>query len=220
MAAFWLCLTAIPSYCSSAVRIKLADVQTAPVPNVLVIVQSLSTGAEVGRKLTNQIGTVEFEIGSPGLFRLIATSPFGLWGTTVREFRVVPPAAIQIDITLKHLPPAGNRVYVGSPITVTLVDWEGKPLKKTNFLTRSEAGCDVQWHTTDENGSARVDLLSEPVVVVVEYNGKIHHHLIGEESKYFPAREWCDCRRGSASATEKVTIRIGDTEEPTSAKPR
>lgn len=74
---------------TAPVKIRVEDAVGAVIKDELVIVQDLdSREHEVLRALSDQEGNVPPLQLSPGLYRVIATAPYGVWQTSVREFLV------------------------------------------------------------------------------------------------------------------------------------
>jgi hypothetical protein len=74
---------------AEAVKVRVVDESDAPIKDVLVIIQNLSKHeAELLRVLSDADGYVGRGELQPGLYRLIATTPYGLWRTTIKEFMV------------------------------------------------------------------------------------------------------------------------------------
>src|SRR5689334_20790240 len=80
-------LISAPLMRANGSTIKIVDANGDPFANVLIIVRSLDGKGEIGRYLTNGEGlTSKLQLDDDGLYRIIATCPYGLCQTTVREF--------------------------------------------------------------------------------------------------------------------------------------
>src|ERR1700690_2292580 len=79
-----------------------------PLKDVLVIIQTLErSDRELCRSLTDAHGLACHAELTPGLYRAIATTPYGLWNTRVREFWV---AQANATVTLE-MTPMGTHGY-------------------------------------------------------------------------------------------------------------
>lgn len=150
---------------SSAVR--TVDQSGAPIPNVLVIMQSFDGKGEIGRYLSDENGrTPRFQLG-PGLYRLILTCPYGLCRTSVREFLgAEAPSEIVEKVELK--PSDLNGQVLGAPkLRVKVFSSEGKPELGAHVLVRDPKAKWEKWYVTDGEGSAVIELIGDPTVVVI-----------------------------------------------------
>jgi len=79
--------------CSQAaaapLRLKVLDQTGAAFPDVLVIVKSLAGKGEIFRALTDQSGCVPERDLPAGLYRAIATCPYGICETRLASFWLV-----------------------------------------------------------------------------------------------------------------------------------
>src|ERR1035441_7121891 len=90
-----------------SVKFRVVDEGGSPVKDVLVIVNNLeSHGAEVLRVLTNDRGEAGFLELQPGLYRMIATAPYGLWQTRIKEF-LVKSGPLEVVLPVKVMPTHG-----------------------------------------------------------------------------------------------------------------
>lgn len=147
--------------------VRTVDESGAPFPNVLVIIQSFDGKGEIGRYLSDQKGrTPPFQLGL-GLYRMILTCPYGVCRTSVREFLgAKAPSEIVEKLELK--PTDLNGEILRAPkIRVKVLSWEGKPQPGAHILVRDPKAKWEKWYVTDSVGSAMIELLSEPTVVVV-----------------------------------------------------
>jgi hypothetical protein len=156
------------------VTIKVEDVSGAPIKNELVIVQDLDhQEREIVRALTGDAGTIQPLELSPGLYRAIATAPYGLWQTKVCEFLVTEK---QRDILLRVQPipthGAGDIVITGSAlIEVQVLNSSSQVITGASVLSRDSAASlsSEKWYKTDETGLAHIKLVGDPTVLVVSY---------------------------------------------------
>lgn len=161
-----------PSVDHSSV-VKTVDQSGAPLPNVLVIIQSFDGKGEIGRYLSDREGrTPHFRLG-PGLYRLILTCPYGLCRTSVREFLgAKAPSEIVERIELK--PSDFNGQITGAPeIRLKVFSSQGKPQADAHVLVRDPNAKWEKWYVTDNGGSAVVELITDPTIIVVLHNQTI-----------------------------------------------
>ena len=162
----------------AGVTVKVQDASGAPLRNELVIIQDLSGRQhEVARALTNDQGDVPQLQLNPGLYRAIATAPYGLWETEIREF-VVTDQPANIVLLVRPLPTSGFGDVVpvrASRAEVHVTDANGVPVAEANVLVRdknatlsSEAS-----FATNQAGVANVLLPGDPTVVVVYVGSKL-----------------------------------------------
>jgi hypothetical protein len=156
------------------VKIRVEDASGASVKDELVIIQDLNNREhEVNRALSKEDGTVPpFQL-QPGLYRVIATAPYGLWETNVREFLVSQkPTEVMVEVR-----PLGTHGY-GDIVPMRairrqlhVIGSDGLPVSGANILLRDrDATLHLErWYRTDKNGAAQIELVSDPTVVVVVY---------------------------------------------------
>src|SRR5208337_2561069 len=99
------------------VKVKVEDSSGAAVKDELVIVQDLdSREHEILRALTDPDGNAPTLQLPSGLYRVIATAPYGLWLTSVREF-LVSQAPTEVILRVQPMPTHGygDIVTVGTP---------------------------------------------------------------------------------------------------------
>lgn len=158
----------------SSVTVKVEDVSGAPIKNELVIVQDLNNGErEILRALTDEAGGIQSLDLSPGLYRAIATAPYGTWQTKVCEFLITQK---QRNIILQVQPfpshGAGDVVITGTTWSdLEVLSAEGQPVTGANVLSRDSTASlsSERWYTTNEHGVSRVELVGDPTVLVVRY---------------------------------------------------
>jgi Carboxypeptidase regulatory-like domain len=167
---------------ATPVGLKVEDKTGAAFPDVLVIVKSLSLDekreVEIFRALTDAKGIVPSRELPTGLYRLIATCPYGICKTKVQEF-YVKDDPVQLELTLDVVGSGthgeGDVTEVGpsKQLKVRVTDSEGRPVRLASVIVRDS---DVQhegWYKTDSGGSATVDLPEGSVTVVVLYGGNL-----------------------------------------------
>jgi hypothetical protein len=168
-------------------NISVVDASGVPLKDVLVVVQNLNDRErEICRSLTDEQGRACGAAFSPGLYRAIATTPYGLWNTTAVEF-LASRSVSKITLTMS---PKGTHGY-GDVVTIGLakcdlqvLQSDGRPAvgavvlvrdrEVTLFLERS--------YRTDAAGAARIELVGTPTVVVVVFEGILVSQEISERS--------------------------------------
>jgi hypothetical protein len=188
--------------------IKTVDASGAPFPKVLVIVKSLEGEGEVARYLTDQDGrTPKIQLSS-GLYRVIATCPYGICQTTVREFLgsdVPSELTLEIPVNSTDL----NGETVGAPRIQLVLETANGKASGAHILIRDPEAKWEKWYVADATGSAEVELVSDPSVVVVIFGGKVSSqvvsfaHMNQEENKKPQG-----IRSGVSLKT--VTVRLGE----------
>jgi hypothetical protein len=162
------------------IAIKVEDASGAPLMNDLVIVHDLNDRSrEVLRTLTDSKGDIPaFELQT-GLYRVIATFPYGdIWETEVQEFLVVKGQAKQITLKIRPMGTHGYGDVIPTPgpkIQAQVLTADGAPASGASVLVRDK---DVtlyllRWYKTDAKGKATIELvaapLHQPTVVVAVY---------------------------------------------------
>ena len=169
----------LSTFCFGApTTIRVLDGSGAPVKGVLVIVKSLdSSYLEASRQLTDDQGRVRMAELRPGVHRVIATTPYGLWETTIREF-VVTDEPLDLTLMIQPTPTHGfgDIVPLGrSSSQLQVLTMDGIPASGARLLVRDkEATLYLErWYKLDNNGKADIQLVASPTVLVIIYNGKI-----------------------------------------------
>lgn len=163
---------------SARVTFEVEDSSGAPLKSELVIVQDLNgREREVFRALTDQNGSVPGAELSPGLYRVIATAPYGPWQTEVREF-LVKEASNRIIVKVRPSPTHGNGdiVTIGAPwANVLVLKSDGTPAYGAKILARDNDATEYleRWYKTDRTGSARIQILADPLVLVIIFDNAL-----------------------------------------------
>lgn len=174
-------LTLLALVCSSSVsaaplHLDVVDKTGAAFPDVLVIVKSLEGKGEVFRALTDSKGAVLGRELPPGLYRVIATCPYGICETKVREF-YVKDAPVQLQLTVDVSPTRGEGdvVEIGPSrsLRVQLLGRDGKPARLASVLIRDSGAEHERWYKAGPDGSATVELPEGQATVVVLYGEAI-----------------------------------------------
>lgn len=159
---------------AAPVHVNVLDQTEAAFPNVLVIIKSLDRKTEVSRALTDARGGVPQQEVAPGMYRIIATCPYGICETKVKEI-LVRDAPVQLQMTVDVAPTRGNTFQTGPARTlkVEVSDNQGRPANRAEVLVRDAEARNERWYRTASDGTVSVDLPDGPVTVVVLYAGTL-----------------------------------------------
>src|SRR5947209_18058988 len=119
--------------CSEAsavpLRRRVLDQSGAAFPDVLVIVKSLAGKGEIFRALTDQTGGVAERDLSPGLYRAIATCPYGICETKITEL-FVSDTPVELELKVDVSPARGIVAVVGpaTRVTMDILEPQGNPV--------------------------------------------------------------------------------------------
>jgi hypothetical protein len=163
---------------ATPVMFRIVDETGEPVKNVLLIVQNLDKHeAELLRALSDVEGNVGGRELQPGFYRSLATTPYGLWRTTVREF-MVKSAPLEVVLRLKPMPTHGY-----GDITIVGTTWldlqvlrpDGQAASNTELLVRDRDATlyTERWYKTDAQGRIKIEMVSDPLVLVVLYQDAV-----------------------------------------------
>ncbi len=174
----WLVVCLLGCLPSSAqVRITVTATDGSPLRSALVIVQRVQPGGdhELLRALTDNSGATVTPPLDAGLYRAIATYPYGKWETSVREFLVRGDA---VNVQLR-LAPAVNIDAVSTSIgqlTVHVLDASGRPAEGARVLVRDAQASprSEHWGTTNAQGTTTLELTLNPAVLVVVYHDQLY----------------------------------------------
>ncbi|WP_353071991.1 carboxypeptidase regulatory-like domain-containing protein [Tunturiibacter gelidiferens] len=148
-----LCANAAP------LHVVVVDQTGAGFPDVLVIVKPLEGGGEVFRALSDKNGTIPARDLPSGPYQLIATCPYGLCQTTVREL-MVKSESFDLKLPLAVMPTSGNTVTIGhiKHRDVEVQDRAGKPIPAVAVLVRDATAQHERWYKTGANGLTTIDV--------------------------------------------------------------
>jgi hypothetical protein len=140
----------------------------------LVIVQDLDNHErDVVRILTDPDGNVPPLQLSPGIYRVIATTPYGIWQTSVHEFLVGNHATeVIVEVEAMWTHGYGDVIPIGLTRTrLQVFGPDGQPASGASILVRDRDATLYleRWYTADKKGTATIELVGEPTVVVVIY---------------------------------------------------
>lgn len=193
---------------ASPVQFSVKDPTGAPFAGALVILKSLDDNHEVFRALTNNEGNVPGVDLQHGLYRVIATFPYGLWKTDVREF-VVTQKPLNLTLTLGMTSTQDDVAIVGAPTqTVQVLDESGKPISGALVITRDPTAAYERRYKSDQFGEANVELLSNPTVLVVVSPPNLVERVVDAEGTLKPHPVEKSKERARQKLLPKVVIRI------------
>jgi hypothetical protein len=155
-------------------HLQTLDQTGAGFPNVLVIVRSLEDQKESFRALTDQSGTIAAYRLAPGLYQIIATCPYGICETAVREF-IVRTSEVHLEVKLGILPTQGNVVRIG-PVSQRRIEVRGendKPVSSAQVLVRDANAQNETWYKTGADGAVMVALPPGEATIVAVYDGTL-----------------------------------------------
>jgi hypothetical protein len=169
----WFALAPAPP-----VTIVVQDSSGAPLKNELVIVQDLNAQRhEITRTLTDASGSIALLQLTPGLYRAIATAPYGLWETEVREFLVSDKSVtLVLKVQPKPTQGRGDVAIVGARhARILVLDASNKPVAGVSILTRDRDATSLseRWYSSDAKGIANVELPSDPAIVVIHAGDRL-----------------------------------------------
>jgi hypothetical protein len=173
--------------CSEAsaapLRLRVMDQTGAAFPDVLVIVKSLAGKGEIFRALTDHAGGVPERELPGGLYRAIATCPYGICETKVSEF-LVGDTPVELEVKVDVSPTRGNVAMVGpsNRLKLEVVDTQGRPAVSAEVLVRDSNAEFEQWYKTNGEGEADVEPRGTTTTFVVLYNRTLTTETISSEA--------------------------------------
>lgn len=178
-----LVLLACSDATATPVQLRVVDQSGAAFPDVLVIVKSLSGKGEIFRTLTGQTGSVPERDLPAGLYRAIATCPYGTCETRITEF-LVGYKLVELELKVDLSPTRGNVAIVGPPnkITVRVLDAQSKPAPAASVLVRDSNAEYEQWYKANGDGEADVEPLGTTITFAVLYRGTLTEETMSASS--------------------------------------
>lgn len=170
----------VSSQASAApLRLRVLDQTGAAFPDVLVIVKSLAGKGETFRVLTDQTGRVPERDLPSGLYRAIATCPYGICETKIIEF-LVGDTPVELELKAEVSPTRGNVAIVGpsNRMKVEVLDMQDKALPSAQVLVRDSNAEYEQWYKTNGEGEVEVELLGTTITFAVLYKGAFTEETI------------------------------------------
>jgi len=175
-AVITLLLWVSSSSTASVVSVSVADESGAPVKDVLVIVHSLDhQNGEICRSLTDAHGRITPVEVAAGLYRVTASTPYGLWETTITEF-LAYESKTDVMVLMSPEPTHGYGDIVsnrGPFRRIHVLRSTGKPAANAALYVRDRnATLHLERrYMTDLSGDAQIELVSNPTVVVAVSEG-------------------------------------------------
>lgn len=161
---------------AGVLSVIVSDGSGAPMKDVLVIVQDLRVrdADEVFRALTDEHGQVPSRDLPAGNYRIISTTPYGLWKPDIREL-FIGTSPVEVTPRLDVVPTHGYGDVIVLPEThfeIEVKHQDGTPVEGAAVLVRdSEATlASRHWFRTDKNGTVKV-MASGDDVILVTFSG-------------------------------------------------
>lgn len=157
---------------------RVLDGTGAPLKDVLVIVKSLdSPFDDLPRQLTDEQGRVRTLELKAGLYRVIATDPYGIWETAIKEF-LVADQPVDLSLAVAPQPSHGYGDIVSLPVikaNLKVLMPDGGPAAGAEVLVRDleDTLYRERRYRLDKDGESKIELVASPTVLVVIYNGKV-----------------------------------------------
>ena len=159
-------------------KIRVEDAPGESLKDVLVIVKPLDSNSFNDiRQLTDEQGRVHPLDLKPGIYQAIATTPYGIWETSVKEF-IVDNKPVDLTLSLSPQPTHGFGDIVPvrtSKTEIQVLTSAGTPASGAKVFTRDKNATLYleRWYTTDEQGKAKIEFRADPTVLVIMYDGKL-----------------------------------------------
>jgi hypothetical protein len=173
--------------CSQAsaapLHLRVLDQAGAALPDVLVIVKSLAGKGELFRALTNQTGGVPERDLPAGLYRAIATCPYGICETRICEF-LVGDTPVELELKVDLSPSRGNVTIVGpsNRTRIQILDQQGRPAPAAEVLVRDSNAEYEQWYKTNGEGETDVEPRGMMTTFVALFNRTLTTETISSEA--------------------------------------
>jgi hypothetical protein len=171
-----VCLISCASCLAAPIQITIANSSGAPIKNALVILQQLQAkDHEFLRALTDERGNIPTQQLNAGLYRVIATVPYGQWQTGVREF-LVRDQPVNLELRLAEGDSADTIAVSIGQLTVYVLDANGHPAVGARVLVRDADATpnSEHWGTTDAKGTTTLELTDTPALLVVVYHDQLY----------------------------------------------
>lgn len=185
----------------TSIHVTVQDESGAPLPNALVIVESLNDRKESVRYLSDANGSTPAMTLKPGLYRVIATYPYGPWQTVIREF-AFPDSSNGITLRIPAKPSDEFGEIIGAPQDELMVEVPtGEPLVGVPVLIRTKDATHEKWYRTGAKGEATISVIADPLIAVVLYRNKPYSYQLGAV---------CPQANSSTIATDIPCVKLGD----------
>jgi|ERR1035438_2876614 hypothetical protein len=182
-----LLLLLCPFASAVPVKFRVLDGSGSPTSGVLVIVQNLENHeAEVLRALSDERGDAGSRELLPGLYRMIATTPYGLWQDVIKEF-VVRSVPFEMALRVQPMPTHGygDIVVMGTTwAELQVLQPDGQPASNANLFVRDSKATlyTERWYKTDAQGRTKIEMISDPLVVLVLYHDAMMTTALSERN--------------------------------------
>lgn len=193
---------------AGTVQLTVKDPTGAPLPKALVILRSLHDGHEISRSLTDSQGKIPKLKLKPGLYRAIATYPYGLWKTEVHEF-LVGDRPVELTLTLQTTGTKDNVAILGaSHALLQVVNRKAKPVPGALVIVRDITATYEERYRSDHFGEVRVNLIAEPTVLIIVDPPGLVERVVSAKSllKSFPTKK--KGLRTQEEALPRIVIRL------------
>jgi hypothetical protein len=198
--------------CAATVDVTALDATGAAFPDVLVIFRSLEGEGEVLRALTDREGSVPAFKAPPGLYQVIATCPYGICKTLVKEVLVQKESSflaltLKVDVIGTGHPTPASSAYINLQVSYQ----RGEPAAGVGILARNVRDTNPhfrRWYKTDSSGKARVELLGNPTVLVFIYDGNLFTRELGNPADPAQAEAWNKCLEKMAMPAQEQELEI------------
>jgi hypothetical protein len=181
----YLCIVLLAGLSQSEARsltIKIIDESGAAFPEVLVIVRSLNHTKEIARYLSDANGQIPSIALMNEPVQIIATCPYGLCETTVREFlgSTVPDHLI-LSVPIHPTDEQGELVDARTVrIIFDSVRQPDTTETSVDLLVRDSSAERQKWYRTDSSGTATIEILGNPTVIVAFWKGGVFQFSLEE----------------------------------------
>jgi len=178
MKLLFLALLLLAPGASTQVSVTVEDTSGSALKDELVIIQDLyNREHEILRVLTDKDGKLPVLNLQPGLYRAIATAPYGYWQTEVKEF-LVAEKHLNIALRVRPMPThgAGDIVAIGTKKQrLRVLQANGSAASGAEVYVRDR---DATLHLergykTDLKGEAQIELVGDPTVAVVVFGNSL-----------------------------------------------
>lgn len=127
-----------------------------------------------------------------GTYRVIATTPYGLWETAIKEF-LVTEQPVNLSLKVQPQPTHGFGDIVPlhrSKADLQVITPDGAPASGAKVLVRDESASLhlERWYKLDRNGRSKIELVASPTVLVIIYNGKLFTTQIAQTDTHAVVR--------------------------------
>ena len=124
--------------------------------------------------LTDEHGNIPARTLATGLYRAIATYPYGHFQTSVREF-LVGSDAMNLKMQMSAAENSASTTVSIGQLTVHVLDSRGNPAAGARVLIRDADATpeSEHWGTTNAQGNATLELTIDPSVLVVVYGDRL-----------------------------------------------